>query len=115
MFKNKICLIAPIDLGNPYGSHTRPYSFYKYAIRMGYHVVSRFRVHPCRIEVIGNGVDLPDIENSGEFEIGRTRKLLGLKEKKVLVMVAPRNSYSNVLAIKYVYQVMDVLDKVRMI
>ncbi len=77
------------------------------------YLVSAFRISPQKVKVIENGARLSDTSTSYiSSNFKQIRRELGLEGKKVILLVAPRNFYSNILAVKYAYQVMEELREV---
>jgi glycosyltransferase involved in cell wall biosynthesis len=76
-------------------------------------VARTFRISWRKLQVIENGVELPDIEHIEGPEIEQVKRKLDIRGRRVLVLVAPRNSYSNVLAVRYAQQIMEELNKIR--
>jgi glycosyltransferase involved in cell wall biosynthesis len=72
-----------------------------------------FKIPHNKITVLGNGTELPSEVSIDDSEVKRLEESLRLEGKKVLVMVAPRTSFSNILAVKQAQHVMRFLGKIR--
>lgn len=80
---------------------------------LAHFVAGSFRISHDKIVAIENGTELIPETYIDESQIERLKESLRLRGKKVLIMVAPRTSFSNVLAIKQAQHVMELLGRVR--
>lgn len=67
-----------------------------------------YGVRPGKIVVVPNGVNNNSFRLLNDLEKENQRAKLGLANKKIIILTAPRNNNSNIIAIKLMYEVMKI-------